>query len=176
MEEQFSSRQLVKRVNKNMNVKRAASSKKSYGVRFKLDMINQIALEERCTTLMKYGTVNGKCIETSDRIRDRLLDIGIEAQSKQVWCLYEDFENCMDCCFEEHWITSAMVCGTKVYIDATMDQFQWAFSRPLPEVYVLNKLPNFYLVKKPGKTILDRCGWNDYYNTGKYVNNFNYWG
>ena len=142
-----------------------------------LDIIKEIAVEERNRTLDIYNSTSGKCIETSDRITDRILtETKIKACSYQIWCLYEFFENCTDICYEEHWITYILYKGRRIYIDATMDQFQWAFLRLLPEIYMDTKLPNFYLIREPGKSTLDKCGWNSWYNTGRYINNFNYWG
>ena len=138
--------------------------------------IYQIAYEERLRTLKKYNSVAGKCIETSDRITERLNKLGFNAHPYQVWCLYENFENCLDSCYEEHWVTYILYKGRRVYIDTTLDQFQWAFSKKLPEIYVSYKLPNFLLNRKPGKVTLDRCGWNDWYNYGNYINQFDYWG
>lgn len=57
-----------------------------------------------------------------------------------------------------------------------MDQFQWAFSKKLPNIYFGGKLPNFYLRREPGKTTLDMCGWNDWIKCGYYENDFDYWG
>ena len=126
----------------------------------------------------KYGENNlmGKCIEASDMITMQLQIMGYKASAKQVWCLYEYFENCSDYCFEEHWITLVESGKDKLYIDVTMSQFQWAFSKKLPRIYLKKKLPNFYLTRKPGKVTLDKCGWNDWYNYGNYVNEFDYWG
>lgn len=141
-----------------------------------IDKIRQIAYEERQKTLNKYNTTTGMCIETSDRITNRiLLETKLQAHPKLIWVLYEYFENCYEYCYEEHWITYVLYKGRRIYIDATMDQFQWAFSKNLPDIYISYKLPNFYLIHKPGRTILDRCGWTDWYNKGNYINNFNYW-
>ena len=141
------------------------------------DKLYKIAIEERQRTLQIFGTVHCKCIETSDRIFDRILDeTAYDVHQKQVWVLYEHFENCYEQCYEEHWLTYIVYHGRRMYIDATMDQFQWAFSRKLPEIYIEYELPKFYLIKRPGKVILDRCGWNDWYNNGNYINNFDYYG
>lgn len=140
------------------------------------DKLRQIALRERNLMVNKYnGNLMGKCIEASDQLYELLIKAGFNAKPQQVWCLYELFENCTDICYEEHWLTYVLYKGRRVYIDVTMDQFQWAFSRKLPEIYFDTKLPRFYLIKEPGKVTLDRCGWNDWYNYGDYVNNFNYW-
>ena len=139
------------------------------------DFINKVAVAIREKTLAKYGTTAGKCIETSDAITDILLSKGYHAEEKQVWVLYENFESCMEYCYEEHWLTKVLIKGYTYYVDATMDQFQWAFSKKLPEVYISRSLPKFYLVKKPGKVTLDKCGWNDWYNYGNYINNFEYY-
>ena len=127
----------------------------------------------------KYGNKSenmmGKCIEATDTLVKIYKQQGFNAVAKQVWCLYEYFESCSDYCFEEHWIVVIEKGKDKKYVDITMDQFQWAFSKKLPRVYMYSKLPNFYLSRKPGKVTLDKCGWNDWYNYGNYINNFNYW-
>ena len=142
--------------------------------------IAEVAIQARKILESKYGNKDdnmmGKCIEASDLITSQLQIIGFNAYSKQVWCLYEYFESCSDYCFEEHWITVVEKGKEKRYIDVTINQFQWAFSKKLPRIYVKRKLPNFYLTRKPGKCTLDKCGWNDWYNYGDYVNEFNYWG
>ena len=141
----------------------------------KKETINNIAVTVRNNILRTYGTTQGKCIEASDRIASMLVEMGFNAHVKQVWCLYENFENCMDYCYEEHWVAYVLLDGRRLYIDVTMDQFQWAFSKKLPEVYMGYKLPKFYLFKKPGKGTLDKCGWTSWYNTGNYENNFVYY-
>jgi len=65
------------------------------------DFINKVAVTIREKTLAKYGTTAGKCIETSDAITDILLSKGYHAEEKQVWVLYENFESCMEYCYEE---------------------------------------------------------------------------
>ena len=145
-----------------------------------LDLLRKIALYERNNLIQKYGNnLMGKCIEASDTIVDiieKKSNGKLKAQAKQVWVLYENFEGCTDICYEEHWLVKVLVKGYPYYIDVTMDQFQWAFYRQLPEIYFERKLPNFYLVREPGKVTLDKCGWNDWYNYGDYVNYFDYWG
>lgn len=123
----------------------------------------------------KYDNLMGKCIEASDLITSQLQIIGFNAYSKQVWCLYENFESCSNYCYEEHWITVVEKGKSKIYIDTTITQFQWAFSKKLPNIWLKEKLPNFFLTRKPGKVTLDKCGWNDWYNYGDYVNEFNYY-
>ena len=144
-----------------------------------LELLRKIALYERSRLRQKYGNdLMGKCIEASDTIVDLIAKKSngkIKAEAKQVWVLYENFESCTDICYEEHWIVKVLVKGCTYYIDVTMDQFQWAFNRKLPEIYFERKLPNFYLARKPGKVTLDKCGWNNWYNYGDYVNRFNYW-
>lgn len=142
--------------------------------------ISKIAHELKENLIKKYGNTNdammGKCIEASDTLVMVLDNYGIKARAKQVWCLYEYFENCSNYCYEEHWIVEIYKNKDKRYIDLTMNQFQWAFSKKLPSVYMSSKLPNFYLTRKPGKGTLDKCGWNDWYNYGDYENKFDYWG
>lgn len=140
-----------------------------------IEQISAIAIAVRNEILRKYGTTAGKCIMASDTIEAKLKERGYDAHVKQVWCLYENFETCMDYCFEEHWVAYVLLGGHRLYIDVTMDQFQWAFSKELPQLYMQYRLPKFYLSKKPGKTTLDKCGWTSWYNTGNYENNFIYY-
>jgi hypothetical protein len=111
---------------------------------------------------------------------DTLVDIyikhGYKAEAKQVWCLYENFEGCSYLCYEEHWLVKIIHNNISIYVDVTMNQFQWAFNKKLPYMYIENRLPNFYLARKPGKITLDKCGWNDWYNYGNYINEFDYYG
>ena len=93
-----------------------------------------------------------------------------------MFVLYEEFENCSEYCYEEHWLNYVLINGRRLYIDTTMDQFQWAFSKKLQNIYFGGKLPNFYLRREPGKTTLDMCGWNDWIKYGDYENDFDYWG
>lgn len=145
-----------------------------------LILIQNTALQVRNQLENKYGSSNedmmGKCIEASDLITEKLKHLGFKAESYRVWCLYEYFQSCTNYCYEEHWITKVVSGQEKLYIDVTMNQFQWAFiSKRLPRIYLDDKLPNFYLTRKPGKTTLDKCGWTSWYNTGDYINKFNYW-
>lgn len=142
-----------------------------------IEILKQIALKEREILMQKYGNTFGKCIEATDNIVEYLLKVEpkLKPEAKQVWVLYENFEGCTDICYEEHWLAKVLVKGYPYYIDVTMDQFQWAFYKKLPEIYFDRKLPNFYLVREPGKATLSKCGWTDWYNTGDYVNNFNYY-
>ena len=116
-----------------------------------------------------------KCIEGTDILVNLLKQSGFRVEPKQVWCLYEHFENCSDYCYEEHWVAVVMKGNDKLFIDITMTQFQWTFSKKVPRVYMNEKLPNFYLTRKPGKTVFDKCGWTDYYEYGNYSNEFDYW-
>ena len=145
-----------------------------------LDTIKNVAVSIKVQLNKKYGmkyeNLMGKCIEASDTLVEKLKLYGFNAEAKQVWCLYENFETCSNYCYEEHWIVKVTKGRDKVFIDLTIKQFQWAFFKELPSIYFSNKLPNFFLTRKPGKTTLDKCGWNDWYNYGNYVNNFNYWG
>ena len=145
-----------------------------------LAKINHMARLVRKELEAKYGETSeammGKCIEGTDKLVQYLKSVGLRAEAKQVWCLYEYFEGCTDYCFEEHWIVIVQKGTDKWFVDVTMDQFQWAFSRQLNKIYIGAYLPNFYLTRKPGKGTLDKCGWNDWYNTGNYVNNFDYYG
>lgn len=143
-----------------------------------------VAKEMRGKLIQKYkGRYNsnvsecmmGKCIEATDTLVEKYRMMGYRATAKQVWCLYEYFESCSNYCFEEHWLVELIKGKDKYFIDVTLDQFQWAFSKKLKEVYMAPKLPKFLLTRKPGKTVLDRCGWNDWYNYGDYVNNFEYY-
>ena len=126
----------------------------------------------------KYGRQNmammGKCIEASDTLVELLKQKGYTARAKQVWVLYQNFESCSDYCYEEHWIVEVTHGNHKVYVDITLNQFQWAFSMALPRVWVSKHLATFMLPRKPGRDTLRKCGWTDWYNTGDYYNQFEY--
>lgn len=141
--------------------------------------IQENALYVRNTLAKKYGYKSedmlGKCIEASDKLVYMLKHQGYDnVQAKQVWVLYQNFESCSNYCFEEHWIVEVTVGKLKWYVDLTMDQFQWAFDLSLPSIWIGSKLPTFMLPRKPGRTTLKKCGWTDWYNTGDYVNDFEY--
>ena len=127
----------------------------------------------------KYGPTNdnmmGKCIEASDTLVLKLKQSGFNAEAKQVWCLYENFESCTVYCYEEHWVVKVTKGKDKLFIDLTINQFQWAFSKELPQIYFDNKLPNFLLTRKPGEKTFDKCGWTDWLMYGDYENNFDYY-
>lgn len=147
----------------------------SFNIKDKTTILT-VAQQERSVLLNKYNAnLIGKCIEASDRLVEIYKSIGYQAKAKQVWCLYEYFESCSNYCYEEHWLAELIKGKEKLYVDITLDQFQWAFSRKLPEIWMQNKLPKFLLTRKPGKTALDKCGWNDWYNYGNYINNFEYY-
>lgn len=76
-----------------------------------------------------HGQTSGKCIEASDLLHDILSKKGFKVFSINVFVLYEQFENCSAYCYEEHWLNYVLINGRRVYIDTTMDQFQWAFSK-----------------------------------------------
>lgn len=144
-----------------------------------IQKIKEISKNVKQYLINKYGPTNdnmmGKCIEASDTLVIKLKQYGFNAEAKQVWCLYEYFESCSDYCFEEHWLVKVTKGKDKQFIDLTLNQFQWAFTKELPQIYLSEKLPNFLLVRKPGKTIFDKCGWTDWMEYGEYINNFNYY-
>lgn len=124
---------------------------------------------------MHKGAMMGKCIEASDVLAAKLKQQGYNANAKQVWVLYQNFESCSDYCYEEHWIVEVTKGKDKVYIDTTLDQFQYFFDEiELPTVFIHNRLATFMLSRKPGRETLRKCGWTDWYNTGDYINNFEY--
>lgn len=139
----------------------------------------KITLEHRRQLEKSFGTgenLAGKCIISSDRLRFELDKAGFRVEPLQVWVLYEDFESCTDCCYEGHWLNKVTIGRKLFYIDCTIDQFQWAFqTHKLPKVYIGRTLPNWMLRKMPGIKTLSKCGWTDWYNTGNYINEFDYW-
>lgn len=129
----------------------------------------------------KYGhetmSIMGKCIEGTDRLVSILRNKGLKAKPYQVWALYEYYENCLSQCYEEHWISMVECNGGRLYLDPTFNQFQWAMcTNILPKVYIGVTLPNWLLSRKPGREVLWKCGWTDYYNGYSFNNNFDYWG
>ena len=139
------------------------------------EIINKVAYNVRTNLLNKYnGDLFGKCIEASDTIVKELKKYNIKSEAIKVYCLYENFESCSDYCYEEHWLVKFRADNKIWYLDITINQFQWAFYKQLPDIYCNTKLPNFYL-KRITNEVLDLCGWNDWYNTGSYINNFDYW-
>lgn len=141
-----------------------------------IKQIHEYASFVRQYILETYGQTSGKCISATDLLHDILSKNGYKVFSINVFVLYEKFESCTYYCYEEHWLNYVLINGRRIYIDTTMDQFQWAFSKKLPNIYISGKLPNFYLRREPGKTTLDRCGWNEWIKYGDYKNNFDYWG
>lgn len=128
----------------------------------------------------KYGreseNMMGKCIEGSDKLVELLKRKRINARAYQVWALYENYESCLSCCYEEHWIVLVEHNGSRLYLDPTFNQFQWAiYERTLPKVYIGATLPNWLLSRRPGREVLKRCGWTDYYNGRQSDNDFDYW-
>lgn len=144
-----------------------------------IQKIKEISKNVKQYLINKYGPTNdnmmGKCIEASDTLVIKLKQYGFNAEAKQVWCLYEYFESCNAYCYEEHWIVKVTKGKEKQFIDLTLNQFQWAFTKELPQIYLSEKLPNFLLTRKPGKTTLDKCGWNDWMKYGDYINKFKYY-
>lgn len=144
-----------------------------------LKFIQDCASQVRNNLQKKYGykseNMMGKCIEASDKLVYVLKRHGYSrVRAKQVWVLYQNFETCSNYCFEEHWIVEVGYGECKWYVDTTMDQFSWAFDFPIPPIWIGTKLPTFMLPRRPGKTTLQKCGWTDWYNTGNYVNDFEY--
>ena len=143
-----------------------------------LGKIRQIATINRMKLEEKYGkhrdAMMGKCIEASDTLVTMLNMAGFSAKAKQVWVLYQNFESCSIYCYEEHLIVEVIKGNEKVYIDTTLDQFQWAFDIALPRKWISDKLASFMLPRKPGRVTLKKCGWTDWYNTGDYYNEFEY--
>lgn len=117
----------------------------------------------------------GQCIKASDKLVDILKKQGYNCKAYQCWCLYEDFEGCTDIPYEEHWIVAINISGQNYYVDATIQQFQWAFVKDLPKVYIGCTLPSFLLPREPGRDTLSKCGWTGWYNTGDYCCNFDYY-
>lgn len=129
----------------------------------------------------KYGhetmQIMGKCIEGTDRLVHTLRNKGLKARPYQVWVLYEYYENCLEQCYEEHWLAVVEHNGYRIYLDPTFNQFQWAIcTKVMPKVYIGATLPNWFLNRKPGRDTLKKCGWHDYYNGYNFENKFDYWG
>jgi hypothetical protein len=141
--------------------------------------INNIAMNVRIALEIKYNTekLYGKCIEASDILVKELRKRGYNATSHQGYCLYEYFENCTDQPYADHVYTIVKFGNDILYVDVTLDQFQSQFSKQIQKVVILDYIPNFILKRRPGtRTVLQECGWNDYYEGYNYDNRFNYWG
>ena len=119
----------------------------------------------------------GKCIEASDELARRLSDKGYDSEPIRVFCLYEDWDNCPEICYEEHWLVRVNNHnhGDNIYIDPTMNQFQWAFYEKIPEIFIGTEKPSFYLDEEPDEDFLEKVGWTDYYENGDNEPNFEYW-
>lgn len=138
------------------------------------------AIKLRAALVKKYPQgLMGKCIEATDLLVNKLNQMGFKAKAIQVWALYENFGYVTGSQpYEEHWIcrVDSSKSGNKwVYIDVTMDQFQWAMYEKLPPVYIGEVCPNWLLRREPKRDTLNKCGWNDYWETGFYDSNFDYW-
>lgn len=127
----------------------------------------------------KYGqlpeNMAGKCIEGADSLAAELCRKGIKARAYQVWALYEYYSTCTVYCYEEHWIVMVETGSGRLYLDPTFNQFQPMMSRALPKIYIGAVLPNWLLPREPGRAVLNRCGWNDFYNGRNWDNSFDYW-
>lgn len=138
------------------------------------------AVQLRTVMVKRYpqGLI-GKCIEATDTLVWKLNQLGFVAKAMQVWALYKRFDKCTGSQpYEEHWICRVDngVAGNRwVYIDITMDQFQWAMDKELPPVYVGGVCPNWMLRREPKSGVLNKCGWTEYWETGYCDNRFNYW-
>ena len=120
--------------------------------------------------------LQGRCIEASDTLVEQLREKGYDCEARQCWCLYENYESCTSSCYEEHWLVAVNFGEKSIFLDATIQQFQWAFEEELPEVYIGYTMPNFFLSREPDKEILNACGWMDYYDGYDGFCNFDYYG
>ena len=131
-------------------------------------------LEEERKQGKEENNLMGKCIKVSDTIAEILQAAGYQCESIQCWCLYEDWENCPEVCYEEHWVNKITKNEDTLYIDATCSQFQWAFFEQLPDIYVGKQLPNFFLKDEPNLEFLRKIGWENYYVYGDGGPNFDF--
>lgn len=137
---------------------------------------HRISLEKQSEQINKFRHLD-KGTVSSVYLKPSLSRKRFKPYIVQVWVLYERFENCNDCCYEEHSLIKVHIGRLVYYVDCTMDQFQWAFpSHKLPKVYIGRTLPNWMLLNKPSKRVLNLCGWTDWVEKGQYANRFNYWG
>lgn len=113
----------------------------------------------------KEHSLAGHCIEASDLLSVRLSDLGFDSESVRCFCIYEDWEQCPEACYEEHWIVrvNGHENAEDIYIDLTMSQFQWGFFEELPDIYI-GSAPSMYVFQEPDEKFLEDIGWTAYYN------------
>lgn len=109
--------------------------------------IYNICKEIRNEIVSKYGEDNlyGKCIEASDKIVEKLKDIGIKASTIEGWCIYDDDSSCSDRGYDEHtWVE--LTDGT--YIDVTATQFEYFMYDDIPEI-IIGEKPEYMIYDEP---------------------------
>ena len=133
-----------------------------------LYILNSLAenmYQNLCAKYTQNGLI-GKCIEATDALVENYKQYGLNAKAKRVFVLYQNYYNCTDLCFEEHWLVDVERQKKHFFVDTTISQFQWASYLVLPPILISNQLPTFYLPRKPSKQILKDCGWTDWYENG----------
>lgn len=82
--------------------------------------IYDIAKSVRDKLIRKYGDcLCGKCIETSEKIAEKLIQAGIKCKIVEGWCVYDEFMGCSDRPYDEHTQVVATVYNKKLYVDVT---------------------------------------------------------
>lgn len=108
--------------------------------------ILEIAWVVRDEVVSKYGEdfLYGKCIEASERIVGLLKEKGIDAQTVEGWCVYDDSTTVSDRPYDEHtWVESNCI-----YIDVTATQFGAFVGEEIPEIIVGSK-PDYMVYDEP---------------------------
>lgn len=68
-----------------------------------LQEVYDIAKSVRAELERKYGKfLCGRCIEASEKIAERLTQIGIQCELVEGWCVYDDFSGCSDRPYDGH--------------------------------------------------------------------------
>ena len=111
-----------------------------------------IFMVEQCRgiILKKYGDVQGHCVECSELIVSRLIEMGFNnAHIVEGWVELDCWETCSDCSYDPHTWVEFTVDGTRYVVDATGDQFNWYMYEDMPPVWVKTELPHGWCREEP---------------------------
>lgn len=94
-----------------------------------LESVRSILKFERKALECLYGvgtSLSGKCIEASENIKEMLKALGINAETVEGWCVYDNDDSCSDVPWDPHTWVEFDLNGQRYYADITADQFNYS--------------------------------------------------
>ena len=114
-------------------------------------IIESVAKNVRLEMEAKYGKgvkLAGRCIEASEILQKRLLQRGINSNTVEGWCIYEDKHYGSNRPYDAHTWVEIESCDNRIYVDVTADQFQPGMFHLINEI-IIGEKPEFMVYDEP---------------------------